>query len=148
MKKYWSSPRYKAYNQRRAEKSLRARLEFQDSQRHEHASKIGVDRYERRIQTYRRGYTPVPAPEEFSLIRNPAKGVLFIETLSYCFDNHQGVWVILRQVKDIDYDAIVVLLSAMIRFKSQGITFNGDFPKHGEVAIECDALRFESNHRG
>jgi hypothetical protein len=47
------------------------------------------------------------------------------------FEKRQQVWVVLREVKDMDYDAIVVLLSAMVRFKSQGITFNGDFPRDG-----------------
>lgn len=38
----------------------------------------------------------------------------------------------LREVQTIDYDAIVVLLSAMVRFKAAGIKFNGDFPEDGE----------------
>jgi hypothetical protein len=80
----------------------------------------------------RGGYAPVYAPADFSLIRNPDKVVNFIEQLRKHFESRERVWVGLQGVKNIDYDAIVVLLSAMIRFKSQGITFNGDFPKHGD----------------
>ena len=39
-----------------------------------------------------------------------------------------GVFVYLRDVERIGYDAIVVLLSIMIRYKAKKIKFAGDFP--------------------
>src|SRR2546430_2748046 len=43
------------------------------------------------------------------------------------------VWVTLREVEQIDYDGIVVLLSVMIRFRARGIRFNGDFPEDAKA---------------
>lgn len=74
----------------------------------------------------------VRAPQDFSLIRNPDAVVAFIGELRKCLDSRKRVWVVLKEVTNIDYDAIVVLLSAMVRFKSEGIPFNGDFPKDGK----------------
>ncbi len=39
----------------------------------------------------------------------------------------------MKQVKLIDYSAIIVLLSIIIRFKSHGIPFNGNFPNDSRV---------------
>jgi len=71
----------------------------------------------------------VRAPRVFSLIRNPDAVVAFIGELRNCLDSRAQVWVVLKEVTDIDYDAIVVLLSAMVRFKSESILFNVDSPK-------------------
>ena len=43
------------------------------------------------------------------------------------------MWVILKGVKEIDYDGITVLLSVMVRFKSNRIRFNGDYPAAKDV---------------
>jgi len=40
--------------------------------------------------------------------------------------------LLLRPIKEIDYDAIVVLVSALVRFKAMQIRFAVDFPKEGE----------------
>ena len=53
----------------------------------------------------------------------------FINKLREKFYSQKAVFVILENVEVIEYDAIVVLLSIIIRFKSQKIQFNGDFPK-------------------
>lgn len=53
----------------------------------------------------------------------------FIASLKNCLDARRPVWVEMQHVKELDYDAITVLLSVMIRFKSQDVRFNGDHPR-------------------
>ena len=129
MKKYWSKEPYKRYNRRRALKSLEARLRHKDSKRYDYSQRRAAASGKVRIA--RGGFNPIHAPDDFSLVRNPDGVVRFIEVLRRNFEERRRVWVALTEVKHIDYDAIVVLLSAMVRFKSKGISFNGDFPKDG-----------------
>lgn len=129
MKKYWSREPYRRYNRRRALRSLEARLRFKDSKQYDYSERRERGRTKEHIA--RGGFNPIKAPEDFSLVRNPEEVVRFIELLRLNFDERRRVFVVLTHVKYIDYDAIVVLLSAMVRFKSKGIHFNGDFPKDG-----------------
>lgn len=86
--------------------------------------------------------TKVKAPDVLSFIRNPEEVVGFISQLRDCFDRKKPVWVVLKHVKEIDYDAITVLLSVMVRFKSMKIQFNGDFPLVKEVRRLLEDSRF------
>ena len=75
----------------------------------------------------------VHAPENFSFIDNSAGMVDFISQLKELFDQEKEVFVVLKKAKFISYDAIVVLLSIMVRFKAKKIRFNGDFPKNEQA---------------
>lgn len=78
----------------------------------------------------------VYAPTNFSFISNPKEVVGFIESLRKYYDKEKKVFVHLANVKQIDFDAIVVLLSIMIKFKARGIKFNGDRP----IDDACDDI--------
>ena len=73
-------------------------------------------------------YSRVKAPAHLSLINNPEGTISFLEKLKYNFDNEKRTFVMLREVQTVEDDAIVLLLSIMVRFKSRGIYFNGDYP--------------------
>ena len=130
MKKYLTEPKYKEYNQRRAERSLRARLRPKGLRRPGRGP--ALDQYDRAIIQHYKGYRRLIAPESFTLLRNTNAVISFINILKNCFENKQKVFVGLRQVKEIDYDALVVLVSALVRFKAMKINFAGDFPKEGK----------------
>jgi hypothetical protein len=119
MKKYWTTFKYKRYNQKRAEASLRARIRGDSIRK---ISNFNKNRKPKR-------YEFVEAPENFSLIGNPEEVIEFIRTIRKHFHSRQMVWIVLKNVRRIDYDAIVVLLSALVRFKAEGIRFNGDYPE-------------------
>jgi hypothetical protein len=132
MKKYLTEAKYKRYNQRRAERSLQARLRCIDSARTGNRRKFRADKHERTLRQQYKDYRRVVAPDIFTLLRNTDATISFINTLKGCLNSKQKVFVMLRQIKEIDYDAIVVLVSALVRFKAMNIRFNGDFPKEGE----------------
>lgn len=139
MKRYWTTTEYKRMNARRARRSLARKIEFKKYKRLKNISDLGLNdeqkKYKHEFDDKLKGYKKVKAPEDFSFKGNPEKVIEFLNKVKDCFDSKQKIFVVLEAVRKIDYDAIVVLFSIMIRFKSQKIPFNGDFPKE-KVAKE------------
>jgi hypothetical protein len=137
VKKYFTTNEYKKKNLRRSRRSLFRKLAFKEYRRLKNISELGLSKpkrihkhqFEDRYEDYRK----IKAPENFTLIGNPEPVIDFISKLKVSFDKKQKVFVVLNEIKKIDYDAIVVLLSIMVRFKSQKIAFNGDFPANEEA---------------
>ena len=80
-----------------------------------------------------KSYTKVFAPQNFSLIENPIETLKFISRLEDCFKTKTKVFVRLRNVNHIGDGALVVLLSSMIKFRSNNIDFNGVYPKNANA---------------
>ena len=74
------------------------------------------------------GYERIYAPELFSFLKNPEGVSAFISTLKRHYDKRKQVFIILKEISEIDYGAIVVLLSILVKFKANNIKFNGDYP--------------------
>lgn len=87
-------------------------------------------------------YNKIQAPQIFSLIKNEEEVLGFIKRIRYCFEHRRKVFVILSNVKEISNDAILILLSNMIQFKSHRIEFNGNFPidKQAKQKIESSGF--------
>jgi len=81
---------------------------------------------ERRVPP--KGYLPIVAPSVLSMVANPEETLSFIDKLARHYESRKQVFVELKKVARIEYDAIVVLLAAMVRFKAADIDFNGDLP--------------------
>lgn len=79
------------------------------------------------------GYKHIWAPPCFSLVKNEIQVLNFLARLKQCLDNKQRVLVHLERVTLMTTDAIVVLLSSMVRFKSNHIDFNGTHPINKRV---------------
>ena len=74
------------------------------------------------------GYTFVEAPKILSFVKNPDEVSEFIAQLRNLEIAKKPAHVVLKHVTEIDYDGITVLLSAVVRFQSKRIAFNGDLP--------------------
>lgn len=79
------------------------------------------------------GYKHVWAPPYFSLVKNEIQVLDFLARLKQCLDSKQKVLVRLERVTRMTTDAIVVLLSSMVRFKSMHIDFNGTYPINDRI---------------
>lgn len=79
------------------------------------------------------GYKHVWAPSYFSLVKNEIQVLNFLSRLKQCLDSKQKVLVRLERVTSMTTDAIVVLLSSMVRFKLMHIDFNGTYPLNNRV---------------
>lgn len=73
-------------------------------------------------------YQHVWAPPCLSLVENETQALDFLAKLKQCLDKKRKVLVHLERVIRMTTDAIVVLLSNMVRFKSMHIDFNGTHP--------------------
>lgn len=74
-------------------------------------------------------YKHIIAPEKFSLIKNETGVIEFQNKLQLCFDKRQKVLVRLENVNEMTTDAILILLSIMVRFRSENLDFNGTQPR-------------------
>lgn len=154
MKRYTRSEKYKAHMRRRARRTAAARARFKAYQRRVRQLEQGMSAFRReRLRHYkypnnykRHGrrvrYRYIWAPPLFSFRRNPEAVSQFIQRLKDCFEQNQPVYVVLLDVKEIDYDAITVLLSVMVEFKAKGIKFNGDFPENRAAKADLIDSRF------
>lgn len=88
------------------------------------------------------GFERIRAPRCFSLIENTESVLKFINRLSTCYARKKKVFVILRNVKQITGDALVLLLSNVVEFKATGIDFNGNKPKEPKVAKQLENSGF------
>ncbi len=80
-----------------------------------------------------KAYVKVWAPQKLSFINNTNEVIGFIQKLEKHFLRRTKVFVVLSDVDIIEYDAIVVLLSIMAKFRAEKIGFNGNFP-HNTIA--------------
>ena len=56
-------------------------------------------------------YKKIVAPKNFSFVEETNGVVAFINKLSDCFDNRKKVFIVLRNVENLTYDALVVLFN-------------------------------------
>ena len=132
MKKLYTLKKFREWNKVHAEESLTRKLNFKRKKKAKNVSELGLNTSQRKdrnkLKDYFKDYTHVHAPENLSFIDNADEVIEFINNLKHEFDKRNQVFVVLKNVKRITYDAIVVLLSIMVKFKSKKISFNGSYP--------------------
>ena len=136
MKKLYSLSSYKKINTKHAEKSLKQQLRFKTIKSIKNRLKNYQSEYERKssVDQHRDfDFVRVKVPQNFSFLSNPVEIIKFIERLKKLFDSKKKVFILMKNIQNIDYSAIVVLLSIMVKFKAQKVNFNGDFPKNKKI---------------
>lgn len=73
-------------------------------------------------------YRHVIAPRIFSIVDNTEEFLSFVHEIQQCFKNREKVFVDMSNIEKLSDDAIVILLSNMVRFRENHIKFNGNFP--------------------
>lgn len=131
----------KQVNKRLAEKSWKRKLVSKEKKKQRNRRLSGVNIIRRKEISaraqLRRGlsqYRHIKAPEYFSLAHNTEETLSFINKIENCFNHKQKVFVDLSRVDKVANGAIVVLLSILVKFKTNNIDFNGNFPKN-QVAL-------------
>jgi hypothetical protein len=134
MKKYTHSVKYKNYMRKRAFRSLNRQVAFKNYKRLQRQSEQGIPQFRlKQLNATKHNkfrHKHVYAPDNFSFVDNPDGMCSFISSLAIHFDNKSPVYVDLADIDRIDYGAIAVLLSVMVRFKAMLIPFNGSFPNN------------------
>ncbi len=119
-----------------ANKRFRRRIASRKKKRRRQSEQHGKSKNEK-IQLLRRrkfkSFTEIKAPHNFSLVEQPEETIKFIKKVKKHYDNNKKVFVCFKDVGHIGYDALVLLLSILIRFKAKGLKFNGDFPLNEEA---------------
>lgn len=146
MKKLYTTEKYKKRNKRHAERSLKRKLAHKEYRRQKNIAELGLSKgereHKRKFEEPYKDYVKIHAPSRLSFIDNSNEVVEFIDKLKRQYDLKNKVFVVLKNVEQITYDAIVVLLSIMVKFKSSKIAFNGDFPDNKEARKILDESKF------
>lgn len=126
--------KYQRYQRKRSRRALKNRIFHKLWRKARNRSEQGVSKntlkqihFDNNI-TWRYD-TIIKAPIIFSFINNTEEVIRFIQSLEYSYESKKKVYVDLLKVTEIDYSAIVVLLSIMVKFKASDIQFNGNFPQ-------------------
>lgn len=137
--------RPKHIEERIARRRLEAHLRHKDWERHRNRSVKGLSRSQVEKRDRRAGYKALTAPQNFSINDNTEEVVKYIADIEKCYDRNQETYVVLEDVVNIDYGAILALLSIMIEFRSKGINFNGDLPNNVGVRNKLTESGFFPN---
>lgn len=149
MKKFFTTEKYKKKNLQRAKRSLKRKLVFKKYQKQKNKSELNLPiperTYKRKFEIEHKDFVKIKAPEKLSFIDYPEQFSNFIEKLKLQFEKKNKVFIKLRDVTEISYGAIVVLLSILVKFKSNKIDFDGDFPndtKANQILIESGFFKY------
>lgn len=138
MKKYWHDPSYKRFHRKRSIRSLNRRLRFKNYRRIENLKKNGLSKTERKIRSQAKKHshriTTVKAPEVMCFLEMPDEMSAFIAILKMHEEKKRPVYVDLSDVQTLELNAVTVLLSVMVRFKSSRVKFNGNLPHNQQAA--------------
>lgn len=73
-------------------------------------------------------YHWVKAPRILSIRENTEDSLAFIKEIDNAFSSNKPVFINIERVSEISQDTIVIMLSILIKFRSRGLPFNGNFP--------------------
>lgn len=139
---------HKLYQLNRAKKLFKRKLASKKKKRLKRIGQLGLSRSDRaqyNLLQKHKDYVKIKAPIILSLVNNPEETIHFIDSVKKQYRKEKKVFVILKHVELIGYDALVVLLSILIRFKAKNIDFNGDVPDNyiaKKVLIDSGFLEY------
>ncbi len=131
--KYQKALRRSIANSKSSLKSRRRRKEIIKKRNRSRLRSNQVSQRLRGIQKRFASITKAIVPKDFSFLTNPKEVIAFITKLKSLFAQRREVFIEMENVRLIDYSAIIVLLSIMVKFKTENIRFNGDFPRDPTV---------------
>jgi len=133
MKKLYTENKFKKYNKRSALKKWKRKLEYKEWKRNKRRFLQGLTREEIIEINKFKDFVKVRAPENFSFIDNPNKTIEFINKIENLFYQRKKTFINISNVSNLDYSAIVVLVSIMFSFKKKNIPFAGNYPQKEEL---------------
>lgn len=153
MRKIKNKEVYVRLQRRKARRNAKKRSRGRKKQKQIRRILQGKDKRTRKnwLRMFREfGDNRIRAPKVFSLLNNTEDTVRFLQRINSLWERRQPVFVVLKEVEQIDHSATTVLLSLIHRFQVANIKFNGDFPQDREankILHESQFFeRLESDH--
>jgi hypothetical protein len=137
MSSYFLNEAWKIKNQRHAKRSFLRNLIHKEKVKKKnrlkssinHDSKIHSKSYNKEKNEFR-----IDAPIKCSILNNTDEFCKFISDIHFFYKARKPIFVNMKNVQEIDDDAILVMLSIMIEFKEKKIRYNGNYPENKEIA--------------
>jgi aspartate oxidase len=122
MKKY--SQIIKSKNTKRWKRGIKSRKKKTERNK----KNQGLNKKQRKVENYLKqnwDVVKVVAPKNFSFVKNTIQVAKFINQLSECYEKNKEVYVVLKQIEILNYDALVVIAKTLSDkkaiFKFQGL---------------------------
>jgi len=138
--------------QRLAKKSFRRKLRSKVKQKNRNKQLLRLNKQHRKERNNKRldnkrfiDFKQIKAPVIFSLTKNTEETLNFINQIKDCFERRKKVFVDLKKVETISHGAIVVLLSILVKFRTNNIEFNGNFPASNQARNNLKKSGFFKN---
>ena len=133
MKKLYTENKFKKYNKRSALKKWKRKLRHNEWKRNKKTYLQGLSKEIVHEVNKFKDYIRVKTPEIFSFISNPNETINFINKIEELFHKRKKTFINISKVKELDYSAIIVLVSIMFLFKKKNIPFGGNYPKREDL---------------
>ena len=133
MKKLYTENKYIKYNKRSALKKWKRKLKHKSWEKNKRKRLQGLSKAEIKEINKFKDYVSVKTPESFSFIGNPNETIEFINKIEKLFHKRKKTFINISKVNELDYSAIVVLVSIMFSFKNKNIPFGGNYPNKEEL---------------
>ena len=127
---------YVRTQRRKARRRAKRRLKGRKKRKQVRRILQGKNKRERKnwLQMFREyGDNRIRAPKVLSLLKNTEDTVQFLQRINSLWKKRKPVFVVLKDVAEIDHSATTVLLSLIHRFQVAHIKFNGDFPQNQDA---------------
>ena len=136
MKKYYTTAKYKKINSFKINLSLkkkrRKNIAKINNENRVAQSKEIIQRREI-VDLKKRYEVIIDPPNNFSLIAETESFNYFISRIQQTLSERKSLFIDLIELKKLDKSSIIVLLAAMVRFRSEKINFNGSIPLNPKI---------------
>ena len=133
MKKLYTENKFKKYNQYRAEDRLYRRLRYQQWAKSKRRAQQGKSKEKIKEENKFKDFVKVKTPLKFSFIKNPEETIKVINKLEELLKLRKKVYIDIKDIEELDYSAITVLVSIMFIFKEKNVDFGGNYPKNKKL---------------
>lgn len=102
------------------------------------------------IKDKHKHFVTVKAPRNCLVNENTEEYIEFINKIENVLSCRKKVFLQMKDIENIDYGSIVILLSTLIKFKENGIDFNGQLPKDNklkEIMINSNFFKHLKNKK-
>jgi len=136
MKKIRDKEKYVRLQRKKERRSIKRRLKGRRKRKKIRRTLQGKNKQAQKnwLRMFREyGNNRIRAPKTFSLLNNTEETVRFLQRINSLWERRRPVFVVLKDVEEIDHSATTVLLSLIHRFRVANIKFNGDFPQNNNA---------------
>jgi hypothetical protein len=131
MKKIYTKRKFKKFNIKHAQESLKKNLISKEKKKIKRRGKNGISITEQRKEREISQLVNLKAPVNFSFIENTSEILTYLEVIQKNLERKKPILINLKDITSLTNDAIVLLLAVVKNpIITKGVTIKGNYPKN------------------